>query len=61
MTKELEELLAQPTISVPEAGALFGMCRNTAYAAAKRGDIETLDFGRLKRVPTAWLREKLGL
>ena len=30
-------------------------------AAAERGEIPTVDFGRLKRVPTAWLRRKLGL
>jgi hypothetical protein len=32
-----------------------------SYDAAARGDIKTVRFGRLKRVPTAWLRQKLGL
>ena len=37
--------------SVPEAGRLLGLSRNAAYEAAKRGDIPTLRFGRLLRVP----------
>src|SRR5277367_2389463 len=29
------------TLSVPEAGERLGICRNSAYAAAKRGEIPT--------------------
>ncbi len=40
------------TISVPEAGRrYFGLSRNGSYAAAQRGEIPTIDIGRLKRVP----------
>ena len=40
------------TISVPEAGKLYlGLSRNSAYAAAKRGEIPTIKVGRLQRVP----------
>ena len=40
------------TISVPEAGRkYFGMSRGASYEAAKRGDIPTVDVGRLKFVP----------
>jgi hypothetical protein len=45
----------------PETGQILGLSRGATYEAAKRGDIRTLDVGRLKKVPTAWLREKLGL
>jgi len=44
------------TISVPEAGRrYFGICRDSAYAAAKRGDIPTIRVGRLLRVPVRLL------
>ena len=40
------------TLSVPEAGRkYFGLSRNGAYAAAKRGEIPTIRVGRLLRVP----------
>lgn len=45
----------------PETGKLLKLKRGATYAAAERGEIETVDFGRLKRVPTAWLRRRLGL
>jgi hypothetical protein len=48
------------TISVPEAGkAYFDLCRNAAYAAAKRGDIPTIKIGKLLRVPVRALEQKL--
>jgi hypothetical protein len=58
---ELEKLLARPTISVPQAGALLDLPRNSAYEAARRGDIPTIRVGRLLKVPTAPLRKMLGL
>jgi hypothetical protein len=45
----------------PDAGEVLDLTRGATYAAAARGDIETVQFGRLKRVPTAWLRKKLGI
>ncbi|MCP1931802.1 helix-turn-helix domain-containing protein [Bradyrhizobium elkanii] len=48
------------TISVPEAGKrYFGLCRNSAYAAAERGDIPTIRIGRLLRVPVRALEQML--
>lgn len=41
------------TYSVPEAGRMAGLSRNSAYAAAERGEIPVVNFGRLKRVPAA--------
>ncbi len=47
-------------ISVQEAGAMAGLSRNAAYEAAKRGEIPTVKWGRLLKVPkAAWLK-KLG-
>ena len=57
----LEEILAKPTTTVPLAGKVIGLSRNGAYDAARRGEIPTLDFGRRKVVPTAWLRQILWL
>jgi hypothetical protein len=41
------------TISVPEAGRrYFGLCRNSSYLAAARGELPTVRIGRLLRVPS---------
>ena len=50
------------TISVPEAGRrYFGLSRNGSYAAAERGDIPTIQVGRLKRVPVQAMDRKLSV
>ena len=49
------------TLTIPEAGkTYFGLCRNAAYAAAKRGDIPTIRIGKLLRVPIRALEAKLN-
>jgi hypothetical protein len=46
----------------PETGKnILGLSRGATYDAAARGDIKTIQLGRLKRVPSAWLKAKLGL
>ena len=51
---------ASETLSIPEAGKhYFGLSRNGSYAAAKRGEILTMDVGRLKRVPKRAMDRKL--
>jgi hypothetical protein len=45
----------------PEAGRVLGLRRGATYAAARSGDIKTIRLGRLLKVPTAWLKAKLGL
>jgi hypothetical protein len=48
------------TLSVPEAGRqYYDLGRNAAYAAAKRGDIPTIQIGKLLRVPVRALEQKL--
>ena len=48
------------TLTVPEAGReYYGLSRNAAYAAAKRGDIPTIKIGKLLRVPVRALEQKL--
>jgi excisionase family DNA binding protein len=37
----------------PEAGQMLGLTRNATYAAAKRGEIPVIKFGKLMKVPKA--------
>ena len=39
------------TLSVPFAGSLAGLGPNASYAAARRGEIPTIRFGKKLRVP----------
>ncbi|TBG03781.1 hypothetical protein [Rhizobium leguminosarum] len=58
----VEEALSKPTISVVDAGLLFfGLGRNAAYKAARRGDFETIEIGGRIVVPVAPLAAKLGI
>ena len=58
----LEEALSKPTIPVPDAGALFfGLGRNAAYDAARRGDFQTIKVGGRIVVPVAPLAAMLGI
>jgi hypothetical protein len=47
------------TYDVPEAGAMVGLTHNAAYHAAKRGEIPTIRFGKLIKVPKAAWHRKL--
>ena len=60
MSDWLEDILKKPTTSVPLAGKALGLSRNASYLAAVRGEIPTLQFGRKKVVPVAWLKKVLS-
>jgi excisionase family DNA binding protein len=47
------------TMSVPEAGRVLGLSRNAAYAAARRGELPVLRFGKKLRVPVCRLERLL--
>lgn len=47
--------------TVPEAGRLLGLSRNASYAAAQRGDIPTIQIGRLLLVPKVQFHRMLEL
>ena len=47
------------TYSVPEAGRLMGISRNTAYEAARNGTLPTIRFGSRYVVPRAALQRLL--
>lgn len=63
-TESAVEVEAVPlTYSVPEAGKMLSppLSKNAAYRAAERGEIPTLRFGHLLRVPgKKWLRMLAG-
>jgi hypothetical protein len=61
--EEIRKLLTENAVLPlwPQTGRILNLSRGGTYAAADRGDIQTIRLGRLKRVPTAWLRQKLGL
>jgi hypothetical protein len=61
MPDDIRKILARPTCTVGEFGKIFGLSKNPAYEAVKRGDVPSIRMGRLIRVPTAPLRAKLGL
>jgi hypothetical protein len=60
---EIEKLLSENAVLPlwPQVGRVLQLTRHATYQAARRGEIETVDFGKLKRVPTSWLRRKLGI
>jgi hypothetical protein len=60
---EIRRLLDENTaVSLwPEAGTALNLKRGATYRAAEAGEIKTLRFGRLLKVPTSWLRSQLGL
>ena len=51
----MDELRARPTVTVPEAGQVLNLGKNSSYAAAKRGDIPTIRIGGKLVVPTSRL------
>ena len=57
--RALSEKLAVPLW--PTAGQALDLRRGATYRAAAEGSIPTRGVGRLKRVSTSWLRQKLGL
>ena len=60
---EIRKLLNEKAVLKlwPDTARLLGLSRNGVYSAAASEDIKTIKLGRLKRVPTSWLREKLGI
>lgn len=47
------------TVSVEEAGRILGYSRNSAYEAARRGELPTIRLGRKIRVPRIALHRML--
>jgi excisionase family DNA binding protein len=48
------------TISIEEAGKLLGYSRNSAYEAAKNGELPVIQLGHKMRVPRIAIERMLG-
>ena len=48
------------TYTIPEAGRILGIGRNSAYEAARRGEIPVIRIGGRIVVPVAALEHMLG-
>lgn len=46
--------------TVPEAGRLLGLSKNSSYEAAARGELPTIRIGRRLLVPVTALHQKLA-
>ena len=52
----------EPTITIPRAGQILGMCRSSAYAAARDGRLPVIALSRARHVVnTAEFLERYGL
>ena len=58
---DINKVLTRPTVDVVLAGRVLGIGKNAAYRAREAGDIPSIKVGGQYRVPTAKLREMLGL
>jgi hypothetical protein len=58
----LQELRTKPLVDLwPTVGLLFDISRPAVYDAARRGEIETVRIGRLRKAVSAPLRKKLQI
>lgn len=58
----MEKQMPQPlTISVPEAGRRLGIGRNTAYEAARLGQLPVIRIGKRMVVPVAAFEAMLAI
>jgi len=57
----LEAILNKPTCSVEELMKLFDISKNPAYEGVKSGDVPSVRIRGCIRIPTTWVKAKLGL
>lgn len=53
--------ISRPTMSVEDAGRIFGMGRSSAYEAVRNGDLPVIRIGKKLVVSTAVVRRMLSL
>lgn len=58
---KLDLLNGSIAITVDQLAEVLAVGRNAAYEAVRRGDIDSIRIGKLIRIPTSSLRQKLGL
>jgi hypothetical protein len=58
----IDEIRRKPLVDLwPTAAVLLDCSRGTVYEEAKRGNIDIVEVGRLKKAKSASLRRKLGI
>lgn len=57
---QLDDIRGRATLTIPEVASTIGLSVDLAYAAARRGEIPTLKFGRRLVVPVPALLRLLG-
>lgn len=58
---EAKALLSKASCTVPDFARAFGLSRNAAYVAVKRGEVKSARVGKRIIIPTAQLRRMLSL
>ncbi len=61
MDQDMREVLTRAAVDVPLAGRMLGISKNTAYRAVRDGSLPAVKVAGQFRVPTAKLREMLGI
>jgi excisionase family DNA binding protein len=61
MNETTAAILANPACTPREVRLLLRSGKNTIYAAIKSGEIPSFRIGHSIRIPTSWLRDKLGI
>lgn len=56
----MTETVEPQVLSVPEAGRLLGICRDSAYAAVRNGTLPSIRIGKRIVVPRAALERLLN-
>jgi hypothetical protein len=58
----IQEVMRKPLIDLwPTTATLLDLSRSAVYDAAARGEIDTMDIGRLRKAISSPLRQKLKL
>lgn len=61
MNEDVQKLFSQPTVDLLTAARILSIGKDAAYRAAKDGSLPTIKVGGRSKVPTAKLRDMLGL
>ena len=62
LEEALAEIQTKPLVDLyPPVAMVYGVSRGTVYEMARRGEIDVLEVGRLKKAITSPLRRKLGM
>jgi hypothetical protein len=62
LEEALAEIQTKPLVDLyPPVAIVYGVSRGTVYEMARRGEVDVLEVGRLKKAVTASLRKKLGI